>query len=174
MYIISSADDYDWNIHRLVCELRDPHVHQGREGVAPRVRHADHTRFLPRRRYLYPPLLSSLATVQRYLPPHFYSSSCPNPLFFLFLFSFKGRTDEARATLSKLREVAETDTGFTAEFEEMSASVDADRAIGNARWSELREPSVLLRVVIGGIHLPSPSYPSLPLPLSLFLYHGIW
>ena len=84
MYIISSADDYDWNIHRLVCELRDPHVHQGREGVAPRVRHADHTRFLPRRRYLYPPLLSSLATVQRYLPPHFYSSSCPNPLFFFF------------------------------------------------------------------------------------------
>jgi len=62
---------------------------------------------------------------------------------------FKGRIDEARATLSKLRELPEKDPGFAAEFEEVNASVEADRAIGTARWGELLEPSVLLRLVIG-------------------------
>jgi hypothetical protein len=36
------------------------------------------------------------------------------------------------------------------EFDEISASVEADRAIGNAKWVELLEPTVLFRVFIGG------------------------
>lgn len=52
-----------------------------------------------------------------------------------------------------MRELPETDPELIREFEEISASVDADRAIGNAKWSELLEASVFLRVVIGGILL---------------------
>lgn len=73
--------------------------------------------------------------------------------FILVINNYLGRSEEAKQTLSKLRQLTETDTEFLREFDEISASVEADRRIGTARWSELLEPSVLLRVIIGGIVL---------------------
>lgn len=62
---------------------------------------------------------------------------------------YKGRIDEARSTLAKLREVPETDATLIEEFEEINKSVEQDRAIGDAAWIELLEPTVLIRVAIG-------------------------
>jgi len=62
---------------------------------------------------------------------------------------YKGRTDQARTTLAKLREVPETDSKLQVEFDEINRSVEEDRAIGDAKWSELLEPSVLYRCFLG-------------------------
>ncbi len=57
--------------------------------------------------------------------------------------------------LCKLRELHPTDPELKAEFEEMSKSVDAERQIGNATWSEIFEKRVFIRIAIAG------NYPAL-------------
>lgn len=65
---------------------------------------------------------------------------------------YKGRVEEARETLARLREVSETDASLVEEFDDIHKSVEAERAIGDAKWSELLEPTVLIRVAIAGMN----------------------
>jgi hypothetical protein len=68
-----------------------------------------------------------------------------------FLIPFLGEPNAALVMLSKLRELPPTHPDLKSEFAEIRKSVEAEREIGNASWSEMLEKRILIRVAIGGI-----------------------
>jgi len=63
----------------------------------------------------------------------------------------KGREEEALAVIARLREAGTEDSAVQSEYNELKANIQAELAIGNATWAELRQPGVRNRVSIAVI-----------------------
>ncbi|CAI2040605.1 hypothetical protein SEUBUCD650_0I01630 [Saccharomyces eubayanus] len=63
----------------------------------------------------------------------------------------KGRYEEARRSLAKSNKVTVTDPGVVSEVDAITANMEAERAAGNASWSELfsNKGAILPRVIMG-------------------------
>ncbi|CAI4060780.1 hypothetical protein N7582_003033 [Saccharomyces uvarum] len=63
----------------------------------------------------------------------------------------KGRYEEARRSLAKSNKVTVTDPGVISEVDAIVANMEAERAAGNASWSELfsNKGAILPRVIMG-------------------------
>ncbi|KNE62473.1 sugar porter (SP) family MFS transporter [Allomyces macrogynus ATCC 38327] len=82
----------------------------------------------------------------------------PGFLLFLMLFflpesprwlMFRDREAEALTNLAKLRQSAESSPAVQEEYQEYKDSIEAERQIGTASWSELRRPGIFNRLVLG-------------------------
>ncbi|KAI9138396.1 general substrate transporter [Paraphysoderma sedebokerense] len=61
----------------------------------------------------------------------------------------KGREDEGLTALSRLRSASPKAPEVQEEFHEFKQSIEAERSVGEANWSELLRPGIRNRVVIG-------------------------
>ncbi|KNE65841.1 hypothetical protein AMAG_19223 [Allomyces macrogynus ATCC 38327] len=62
---------------------------------------------------------------------------------------FRDRETDALAALAKLRQSEQASPAVQEEYKEYKDSIEAERQIGTASWSELRRPGIFNRLVLG-------------------------